>query len=126
MRFRPVAPTAQLHKSLGSARGILSTITSQPSTPPRRCDLYEHPWLDNDLGSHLLRISVPSVFSVVPNQAEFRGNGNLEWDLPTGVIWWDDRMQSLGHRCGLRGRWTKQAGGQAPSLTVTIMLTRKT
>ena len=27
--------------------------------------------------------------------AEFRGNGNLEWDLPTGVIWWDERMHVL-------------------------------
>jgi hypothetical protein len=27
--------------------------------------------------------------------AEFRRNGNLEWDLPTGVIWWDERMHVL-------------------------------
>jgi hypothetical protein len=41
--------------------------------------------------------SPPNMAQVVlggpPDEAaEFRGNGNLEWDLPTGVIWWDERM----------------------------------
>ena len=64
--------------------------------------------------------SPPNMAQVVlggpPDEAaEFRGNGNLEWDLPTGVIWWDERMHVLlGAAVGYVAFGRKPARGEAP------------
>jgi hypothetical protein len=53
----------------------------------------------------------------LPNRltAEFRRNGNLEWDLPTDVIWWDERMHVLlGAAVSYVALGRKPARGEAP------------
>jgi hypothetical protein len=61
---------------------------------------------------HRSEVSAEGATQVVldgsPDEAaEFRRNGNLEWDLPTGLIWSDERIPVFCASLWVRCRWTK-------------------
>jgi hypothetical protein len=71
----------------------------------------------------------PAAAGQLPDRltAEFRRNGNLEWDLPTDVIWRDER-ECMSFLAPLSVTWPldgSQHVVRLRSLTVTMMSARK-